>query len=137
MVFIRQAGMTHVRTSPYYPQSNGKLERWHQTMKVTAIRPNAPQSLEEALRLMERFVEYYNHRRLHSAIALVTPADMLAGRAESIWAARDQKLEAARARRRALWQADTETSSSQEALQPTIVSAADANPSPQLRLAVH
>jgi transposase InsO family protein len=58
--FNREAGMTHVRTSPYYPQSNGKLERWHQTLKVTTIRPNAPQSLEEALRLMERFVEYYN-----------------------------------------------------------------------------
>ncbi|MCC6928752.1 MAG: transposase, partial [Gemmatimonadaceae bacterium] len=37
--FVRLAGMTHVRTSPYYPQSNGKLERWHQTLKVTTIRP--------------------------------------------------------------------------------------------------
>jgi transposase InsO family protein len=102
--FIRLAGMTHVRTSPYYPQSNGKLERWHQTLKVTTIRPNSPATLEEAQRLVTRFVEYYNHRRLHSAIGFVTPADLLAGRAPSIWAARDQKLEAARARRRAAWQ---------------------------------
>ena len=99
--FIRVAGMTHVRTSPYYPQSNGKLERWHQTLKVTTIRPKAPSSLEEARRLVAAFVQYYNHERLHSAIGFITPADMLAGRAEAIWTARDQKLEAARARRRA------------------------------------
>ena len=101
--FIRLAGMTHVRTSPYYPQSNGKLERWHQTLKVTTIRPNAPSSLAEARRMVAAFVAYYNHQRLHSAIGFVTPADRLAGRAESIWAARDQKLEAARAQRRAQW----------------------------------
>ncbi|MEK7403056.1 MAG: IS3 family transposase [Gemmatimonadota bacterium] len=103
--FIREAGMTHVRTSPYYPQSNGKLERWHQTLKVTTIRPKAPSSLEEARRMVAQFVEYYNHQRLHSAIGFVTPADLLAGRAAAIWTARDQKLEAARARRRAQWQA--------------------------------
>ena len=101
--FIRVSGMTHVRTSPYYPQSNGKLERWHQTLKVTTIRPGAPASLDEARRLVQGFVEYYNHERLHSAIGFITPADMLAGRAEVIWAARDEKLEQARERRRALW----------------------------------
>jgi transposase InsO family protein len=41
--FIRLAGMTHVRTSPYYPQSNGKLARWQQTLKVTAIRSEGPE----------------------------------------------------------------------------------------------
>lgn len=102
--FIRLAGMTHVRTSPYYPQSNGKLERWHQTLKVTTIRPKAPGSLEEARRLVAAFVAYYNHERLHSAIGFITPADMLAGRADAIWTRRDQKLETARARRRACWQ---------------------------------
>lgn len=135
--FIRQAGMTHVRTSPYYPQSNGKLERWHQTLKVTTIRPNAPQSLAEALRLMERFVEYYNHRRLHSAIGFVAPADVLAGRAAAIWAHRDQKLEAARERRRALREAGAERTSSQDAPQSTIINAVDPIPSPQLALGVH
>lgn len=102
--FIRVAGMTHVRTSPYYPQSNGKLERYHQTLKVTTIRPKAPSTLEEARRVVAAFVAHYNQQRLHSAIGFITPADMLAGRAEAIWTARDQKLEAARARRRAAWQ---------------------------------
>jgi putative transposase len=98
--FIRITGMTHVRTSPYYPQSNGKLERWNGTLKVTTIRPHTPESIDEARALVDRFVRQYNHERLHSAIGFVTPADMLAGRAEEIWATRDRKLEAARARRR-------------------------------------
>lgn len=98
--FIRITGMTHVRTSPYYPQSNGKLERWNGTLKTTTIRPNTPDSIETARQLVGRFVQQYNHDRLHSAIGFVTPADMLAGRAEEIWATRDRKLEAARARRR-------------------------------------
>jgi transposase InsO family protein len=99
--FIRHAGMTHVRTSPYYPQANGKYERWNATLKVTAIRPKAPDSPDAARRVVAEFVEYYNHHRLHSALGYITPADMLAGRAEAIWAARDRKLEAARERRRA------------------------------------
>lgn len=98
--FIRLSGMTHVRTSPYYPQSNGKLERWHQTLKVTTIRPQAPGSLAEAQRMVAAFVAHYNGVRLHSAIGYVTPADKLAGREQEIWITRDRTLEAARARRR-------------------------------------
>jgi len=99
-VFIRLAGMTHVRTSRYYPQSNGKIEAWHKTLKVTTIRPKAPASLAEARELVGRFVEHYNTVRLHSAIGYVTPADRLAGRQQEIWTERDRKLEAARALRR-------------------------------------
>jgi transposase InsO family protein len=61
--------MTHVRTAPYYPQSNGKLERWHKTIKADAIRVSPPSSLAEARALVARFVAYYNGVRLHSAIA--------------------------------------------------------------------
>jgi transposase InsO family protein len=98
--FIRLAGMTHVRTSPYYPQSNGKLERLNRTVKSTTIRPKAPASLAEARRVVAEFVEHYNTGRLHSAIGYVTPADKLAGREKEIWAARDRKLEQAREERR-------------------------------------
>jgi len=98
--FIRLSGMTHVRTSPYYPQSNGKLERWHQSAKTECIRPQTPQSLEDALRILTKYVEHYNTVRLHSAIGYVTPQDKLEGRAEQILAARDAKLEAARQARR-------------------------------------
>jgi putative transposase len=98
--FVRLNGMTHVRTSPYYPQSNGKRERWHQSAKTECIRPQTPQSLEEALRIVTKYVEHYNTVRLHSAIGYVTPKDKLEGRAEQILAARDAKLDAARQARR-------------------------------------
>jgi len=97
--FIRLSGMTHVRTSPYYPQSNGKLERWHQSLKRESIRPRCPLSLEDAREIAGQYVQHYNTRRLHSAIGYVTPADKLAGREKEIFAARDRKLEAARQQR--------------------------------------
>jgi transposase InsO family protein len=99
--FIRLAGMTHVRTSPYYPQSNGKLERYHRTIKVGCIRPGTPLSLDDARRIVEQFVLEYNNVRLHSAIQYITPADKLAGRAEAILSDRDAKLAAARQARKA------------------------------------
>ena len=97
--FIRVSGMSHVRTSPYYPQSNGKLERWHQTLKRDCIRPNVPLSLDEARQQVSRFVQDYNERRLHSEIGYVTPLDKLLGRDGEIFAARDHKLDEARKRR--------------------------------------
>jgi transposase InsO family protein len=99
--FIRLAGMTHVRTAPYYPQSNGKIEAFHKTLKTTTIRPKAPASLDEAQRVVTRFVDHYNQVRLHSSLGYIAPADQLAGRAAEIQAARDRKLEAARAQRKA------------------------------------
>jgi putative transposase len=94
--FIRLAGMTHVRTSPYYPQSNGKIERWHKSLKTECIRPGTPLTLEDAQRLVGRWVDEYNHVRLHSAIGYVTPAARLAGQHEQIQKQRDARLEAAR-----------------------------------------
>jgi len=97
--FVRLCGMTHVRTSPYYPQSNGKIERWHQTLKASAIRRQTPLSLADARRIVAGFVEEYNERRLHSAIGYVTPRAKLEGREQEIFRERDRKLEAARAAR--------------------------------------
>lgn len=99
--FIRICGMTHVRTSPYYPQSNGKLERWHRSVKGECIRPGVPLSLEDARRLVGDYVAYYNAVRLHSAIGYVTPKDKLDGREAEIFAVRDRKLAEARQRRKA------------------------------------
>src|SRR5215472_15967362 len=64
--FIRVSGMTHVRTSPYYPQSNGKIERWHKSLKGECIRPGTPLSLDDARRLVSGYVDHYNDVRLNS-----------------------------------------------------------------------
>ena len=98
--FIRLWQTSHVFTSPHYPQSNGKLERWHRTLKEQAIRPKTPLTLEDARRIVAEFVEHYNNVRLHSAIGYIAPKDKLEGRAEVIWQERDQKLETAREKRR-------------------------------------
>jgi transposase InsO family protein len=106
--FIRIAGMTHVRTSPYYPQSNGKLERYHRTIKGECIRVQVPLSLEDARRIVHDYVTHYNHARLHSAVGYVTPHDRLLGNDDAIHAARDRKLAEAREQRKQLRQTQHE-----------------------------
>ena len=110
--FIRIAGMTHVKTSPYYPQSNGKIERWHKTLKGDCIRVQVPLSLDDARRLVTDYVAHYNNVRLHSAISYVAPKDKLEGRDKEILAARDRKLAEARERRKQQRQALSTTPAS-------------------------
>jgi putative transposase len=98
--FIRICGMTPVRRSPYYPQSNGKMELWYKTLKGECIRVKTPLSLEDARRTVAEFVPHYNEVRLHSAIGYVTPADKMDGRERAIFADRDRKLDTARQRRK-------------------------------------
>lgn len=98
--FIRISGMDHVRISPYYPQSNGKIERWHQSLKRECIRPKCPLSLEDARRIVGNFVNHYNTKRLHSSIGYITPKDKLEGREVEIFAKRERKLQQARENRK-------------------------------------
>lgn len=109
--FIRICGMTHVRTSPYYPQSNGKIERWHGSLKSECIRPGTPLSLEDAQHMTGQYIERYNNQRLHSAIGYVTPRDKLEGREQQIFQERDRKLQEAREQRKARRQAAREQQS--------------------------
>jgi len=97
--YIKMCGMTHVRTSPFYPQSNGKLERFHGTLKQECVRPLTPLCLEDAMRSVSIFVDHYNDKRLHSAIGYVAPKDKLNGREENIFASRKQKLSDAKSAR--------------------------------------
>ena len=109
--FVRACGMTHVRTSPYYPQSNGKIESWHKTVKRECIRPQVPLNLEDARRIVTEFVRKYNTKRLHSGIGYITPQDRLEGREQVIQKERQQKLTEARlARQIAHRSADSEES---------------------------
>jgi transposase InsO family protein len=98
--FIRNWQTTHVFSSPHYPQSNGKLERFHRTLKEQAIRPKTPLTLEDAKRITGEFIDHYNHVRLHSAIGYIAPMDRMAAHHKKIHHARDKKLESARAERK-------------------------------------
>jgi len=99
--YIRLSGMTHVRTSPFYPQSNGKQERMQGLVKQECIRPKCPQDVDEARKIMAEYVQYYNNKRLHSSIGYVAPVDMLQGRQKEILNEREQKLQEAREQRKA------------------------------------
>lgn len=100
--YIRLTGMSHVRTSPYYPQSNGKIEAMHKSLKKECIRPKAPKSLKEAQRHVTQFVDHYNNVRLHSGLGYVSPATKLAGKEREVFKLREERLEAARENRRKL-----------------------------------
>jgi hypothetical protein len=118
--FIRVTGMTQVRTSPYYPQSNGKIERWHKSLKGECIRVQVPLSPDDARRLTADYVEYYNHVRLHSAVGYVTPRDRLHGNDPVIHAERDRKLIEARERRKAMRQTRHEQMETRDPSRPAI-----------------
>jgi putative transposase len=81
--WIDANGMSHVRGAPLHPQTQGKIERWHQTLKNRILLKNyfLPGDLE---RQIEAFVEHYNHRRYHESLDNVTPADAYFGRAPAI-----------------------------------------------------
>ena len=85
--YLEQHGLSHTRGAPYHPMTQGKIERYHRSMKnVVKLEPHyGPWALERAI---ARFVDDYNHRRLHEALANVTPADVYEGRRPSILARR-------------------------------------------------
>lgn len=97
---VNQLTYSHVRTSPAYPQSNGKIERYHGTIKREAIRRQSYLDLQDARQQIASYIKYYNTERLHSAINYVTPQDVVDGRMDEILDERDRKLRAARQRRR-------------------------------------
>ncbi|CAA0128671.1 IS3 family transposase ISSsp2 [Starkeya nomas] len=81
--YIAAQAMSHVRGAPMHPQTQGKIERWHQTLKNRILLENyfLPGDLEAQI---GAFVEHYNHRRYHESLANVTPADAYFGRAAAI-----------------------------------------------------
>ena len=81
--YLHLVGIKHILAAPFHPQTNGKLERYHQSIKrdVIQVPYEMPSALEAAI---AAFVAYYNYRRYHKALGNVTPADMLNGRREQI-----------------------------------------------------
>ncbi len=87
--YVQAVGIRHILAAPYHPQTNGKLERYHQTLKrdVNQVPYEVVEDLEAAIR---GFVGFYNYRRYHKALKDVTPADVLQGRRDVILALRKE-----------------------------------------------
>jgi putative transposase len=87
--YIKDNDMSHVRGAPYHPQTQGKIERWNQTLKNRILLENysLPGDLE---RQIESCVEHYNHERYHESLNNVTPADVYFGRAQAILKRREK-----------------------------------------------
>ena len=77
--YLRLVGIRHIIASPYHPQTNGKIERYHRTIKgeIKLVPYGMPSELKEAIRA---FIEYYNYRRYHEGLGNVTPYDVYTGR---------------------------------------------------------
>jgi len=87
--WLADRNMEHVRGAPYHPQTQGKIERWHQTLKNRILLENyyLPGELE---RQVAAFIEHYNHARYHESLDNLTPADVYFGRAETILLERER-----------------------------------------------
>jgi len=76
---LRLVGIRHITASPFHPQTNGKIERYHRTLKgeINQVPYDMPSELKEAIKA---FIEYYNYRRYHEGLGNVTPYDVYTGR---------------------------------------------------------
>jgi transposase InsO family protein len=87
--WLEGVGMGHVRGAPNHPQTQGKIERWHQTLKNRILLDNyyLPGDLQAHI---DRFVDHYNHRRYHESLQNLTPADVYFGRGQTILLQRER-----------------------------------------------
>jgi transposase InsO family protein len=94
--YLRFVGITHRRTRFFYPQSNGKIERFMLTFKNETIRRHSVIDLQDLKHQVESYITHYNTRRLHSALGYITPLDMLNGKQQQLFHERRRKLQWAR-----------------------------------------
>jgi putative transposase len=87
--WLKDRGIAHVRGAPCHPQTQGKIERWHQTLKNRILLENyyLPDDLKAQI---ARFIERYNHRRYHESLQNLTPADVYFGRGRTILLERER-----------------------------------------------
>lgn len=98
-IFIRESGLKHIRTSVRHPQSNGKLERFHKSIKTEKIRVSSFLNAKDAREQVSDYIRYYNEQRLHSAIYYLTPKEVFEGKMGKRLAERKEKLDTAREER--------------------------------------
>jgi len=118
--YLRLVGIRHILALPFHPQTNGKLERYHRTIKLDVNQTpyDVPGNLELAI---TEFVNYYNNRRYHKALGDVTPSDVLDGRREEILERR-KEVQTQTFQRRQLYNQQLESSRNQHEVSISIVS---------------
>lgn len=98
--YLQEVGITHRRTRFFYPQSNGKIERFFQSCKNEATRKQSYINLHDLEKQINEYIFNYNQRRLHSSLGYITPLAMLQGRQKIIFSERKEKLRIARENRK-------------------------------------
>ncbi len=101
--FIKQAELEQIITSVKYPQSNGKIERFHRSINQECLRIISPVSFDEYKIYVEDYVNFYNTKRLHASLSYLTPEDYLLGRKNDKLKLREEKLEKAEKQRLNFW----------------------------------
>lgn len=106
-LFLREVGFQHIKTSPFYPQSNGKIERFHRSLEDECVRTNSMINLDDARRQIAKYIEHYNNRRLHSALFYLRPIDFIEGNIDELLRARQEKLDKAAELRGKYWKEES------------------------------
>lgn len=97
--YLKQAGLQHIRTSIAYPQSNGKIERYHRTIHQDCLMKSSLINLDDARKQIQSYIHYYNTKRLHSSLYYLTPEDFLLSRVDEKLKLREKKLKEAKLNR--------------------------------------
>lgn len=94
--FLKFAGLQHIKTSIAYPQSNGKIERFHRTAGEECLSKSSFVNLDDARKQINEYIEFYNTKRLHSSLYYLTPEDFMMERVKNKLKVREDKLTEAR-----------------------------------------
>lgn len=97
--YLKLVGLQHIRTSVAYPQSNGKIERYHRTIHQDCLMKTSLINLDDARKQISSYIYYYNTKRLHSSLFYLTPEDFLIDRVEEKLKVREWKLKEAKLKR--------------------------------------
>lgn len=102
-IYLREVGLQHIRTSFNYPQSNGKIERFHRSLEEECVRTKSMINLDDARNQIDKYIAHYNEHRLHSALFYLRPVDFLNGNVDELLKIRQVKLDRATEKRVKYW----------------------------------
>lgn len=102
-LYMKEVGLQHIRTSVNYPQSNGKIERFHRTLGTECLKNSSFINMEDAKMQIKEFIDYYNNKRLHSALYYLRPVDFINGNVDYLINKRNKKLDKATELRNKYW----------------------------------